>query len=211
MKHLNRLIVLAVAGAAVAGGVAGCARNEPQPQPEPVPAAASEPVVTPSAEPAATEPATEPAPAAPDVEQPALEPPTIEAAAPKATTKAPAKTDLVGTQYGYLTDVDTGSRTVTFDKVEWFTGAAAGKACKADGVRITDSAMCNDYYIRNHNPKLRKAALAPGAKLSLQSPNDIMVQLETSLDGLAAESPNRLFILTFKDGQVSRVKEQFTP
>lgn len=202
MKHLNRLIVLAVAGAAVAGGVAGCARNEPQPQPEPVPAAASEPVVTPSAdlptaEPDAEQPASEPA----------LEPPTVEAPAPKAQTT----TDLVGTQYGYLTAVDTGSRTVTFDKVEWFTGAAARKACKADGVRISDSAMCNDYYIRNHNPKLRTATLAPGAKLSLQSPNDIMVQLETSLEGLVAESQNRLFILTFKDGKVSRVKEQFTP
>ncbi|WP_436536137.1 hypothetical protein [Actinoplanes sp. HUAS TT8] len=116
-----------------------------------------------------------------------------------------------GTQYGYITAVDTARRTVTYDKIDWFTGAAAAKACAADGVAPGDGARCHDYYIRNHNRLLRTVSLSPTAKLTLQSPNDILVQLEISLAELAAEHDNRLFILTFTSGAVSRVAEQFLP
>jgi hypothetical protein len=208
MKHLNRVLLLTVSAAALAGSVSACARSTPAPAPAPVS------VVTPAAEAApadagATTPATD---SLPDLPPPTIEP-TIEPAPDPAPAKPRVKKapGLTGTHYGYVTAVDEAARTITFDKVEWFTGAAARKACKTDGVPIGDGASCNDYYIRNHNPKLRTAPLSPAAKLSLQSPYDIMVQLEIPLDQLAAEYEHRLFIITVTDGRATRVKEQFTP
>ncbi|GAA2631892.1 hypothetical protein [Paractinoplanes durhamensis] len=128
-----------------------------------------------------------------------------------AATEQAADPSLVGTQYGYITAVDASARTLTFDKVDWFTGAAATAACKEDGEAITDAEKCNDYYIRNNNPLLRTAPIGAAAKLSLVSPNDALAQLEVPLDKLSAEREHRLFILTFDGGSVTSVKEQYLP
>jgi hypothetical protein len=199
MKPLNRGLVLVVAAAAVAGTAAACGGPGAAPAGPPVPEVPLSNTFTTS------RPVAETAAESPALGRPVGGPTTTAAAARVEST------DLVGTQYGYLTAVDSAARTVTFDKVEWFTGAAARKACRADGVRIGDGAMCNDYYIRNHNPKLRTAPIAPGARLSLQSPADSMVQLEVSLDDLDAVREDRLFIITFSGGKATRIRDQFLP
>lgn len=139
---------------------------------------------------------------------PASEATTTEAPDPAEETADPS---LAGTQYGYITGVDESARTLTFDKVEWFTGAAATQACEADGVIVRDNEKCNDYYIRNNNELLRTAPISPAAKFSLQSPDDALVQLETTLPELSAKRKDRLFIISFTNGSVTRVKEQFLP
>jgi hypothetical protein len=90
-----------------------------------------------------------------------------------ATTAVPGKettADLAflpeGVHYGYFKGIGTGTiegqevSVLTFDKVEFLTGAAAEKAAKAHGDTVD-----NDYYIVNDNTMLRKLGVIPDSQV----------------------------------------------
>ncbi len=67
----------------------------------------------------------------------------------------PAPPVLADGRYAaYLTAIDTRARTVTFDVVQYLTGAEAAKAFHRDHPEITEDPP-NGYYIVNQNPRLR--------------------------------------------------------
>ena len=97
---------------------------------------------------------------------PALPAPVTLPTAPGApTVPVVPSTDLTGEVHGFVTAVDVGSRQITVDKVDWFTGAAAQQACAEDGVTSTDNNRCTGYYYRNVNPMLRVVGVSPQATI----------------------------------------------
>jgi hypothetical protein len=76
---------------------------------------------------------------------------------------------LAGQVFALVTAVDPASRTLTVDVVQWFTGAAAGAACAADGVTGTDNNRCTGWYLRNDNSALRTVSVSDGASFTLIS------------------------------------------
>jgi hypothetical protein len=64
----------------------------------------------------------------------------------------------------YVKKVDTVSRTVTIDVIQFFTGAAAAKAASEDK---QESPPPNDYYIRNPNKRLRTLPVAQTARITV--------------------------------------------
>lgn len=69
-----------------------------------------------------------------------------------------------GSNFGYVTAVSSGDRTITIDVAELLTGDAAVIAAIEDGVLEPGAiGVDNDYYVRNRNPKLRTVPVAPDA------------------------------------------------
>lgn len=54
----------------------------------------------------------------------------------------------------FLTAIDVPGRTVTFDVIQWFSGAAAEEAYHQDHPEM-ESGPPNGFYIRNQSPRLR--------------------------------------------------------
>ncbi|MBL7255659.1 hypothetical protein [Paractinoplanes lichenicola] len=120
---------------------------------------------------------------------------------------APAAAAISGERYAYLKAVDPKTRTVTFDVVTWFWGAAATKACREDGQEIPDMEWCNDYYYRNPDTKLHTARVAAKAVVLAVSPRDARRFVPVPLARLRSGP----ITLRFRDGVVIRVAEVFVP
>jgi len=103
------------------------------------------------------------------------------------------RTDLKGVHYAYLTRADPRARTVTFDLVAWYWGAAAKRACRQDRQPPSDTEWCNDYYYRNRSHRLRTVSVARNL----------------SLDRLAGRT--RPFRIRFSGGIVTRLSEVYIP
>jgi hypothetical protein len=88
-------------------------------------------------------------------------------AVPGRETSADLSVLPAGIHYGYFKGVGTGMiegqevSVLTFDKVEFLTGAAATKAAKAHNDTVE-----NDYYIVNDNKQLRKLGVIPDSVVS---------------------------------------------
>ncbi len=110
--------------------------------------------------------------------------------------------------------VDVAARTVTFDLVQWFEGAAAAKAAAEDG---EESPPPNDYYIRNVNPRLRTLPVATGARLTLtrltlgQGGGNAAGGVPVDLATVAANGRDHLFWATVQGGRIQRLEEQYIP
>ena len=61
---------------------------------------------------------------------------------------------------GVLNSSDASEGEITFDLIDYYTGAAATQACLKDGVKISDVEWCNDYYWRNNSNRLRTVKVA---------------------------------------------------
>jgi hypothetical protein len=140
----------------------------------------------------------------------------------------PTATALQGQYAASITAIDPKNATVTFDVVEWFTGAAAQQACTQDGVPGPWQAeQCNDYYVRNKNVVLRTLPVAPTAKLLYVGENGPTAEVSldnptggdvpTTLSALAAKMteygpsiPLKCF-LGVQAGTVTEIDEIFTP
>jgi hypothetical protein len=160
--------------------------------------------------------------------------PTSSAAAPATSPSGPASpspgptssgdegagtstADLAdGRHPAHIVAVDATGRHVTVDVVQVFTGSAAATAAAADGA--SEVPPPNDYWIRNSSPRLRTlpvSAAAPvttntlTASLSGSSSKDVALSLSRlrTLDGLQ----RALFWLTVRDGEVTRIAEQYLP
>jgi hypothetical protein len=148
---------------------------------------------------------------------------TTTAAAPTSTRPASPGT-TAGRESAVLADgrhpvhlktVNPDRRRVTFDLVSFFTGEAAAEAAKEDG---QESPPPNDYYIRNTNSRLRTLPVRQGAPVTVnvlassQTGNSTR-NVTVSLDRLARYQnlDRALFWITVRDGQVTRLAEQFLP
>jgi hypothetical protein len=172
------------------------------------------PTAAPTTAPATTVPATSAAATAPAA---TTAPPAATRSATPAATATP-KTDLAdGRHEAYLSALDVGKRRLTFDVVQFLTGAAAAKAAKEDGQSETP----NDYYIRNQNTKLRTLDLAPGLTivvnvLTAEETGDATKDTPVTLTRLKSffggdAMKYALFHVTVKNGVVTRLDEQFLP
>jgi hypothetical protein len=145
---------------------------------------------------------------------------TVTTAAPAATipstpgTTAPAgpPTDLAGEVRGFITAVDVAGATLTVDKIDWFTGAAAQQACAEDGITDTSNNRCTGWYFRNRNTALRQVPVAPTASISVLAGG--VRDVPGDLAAVAAEvtgyghAPWRM---TVTDGRVTDLKEVYLP
>jgi hypothetical protein len=124
----------------------------------------------------------------------------------------------------YLTGLNTGAKTVTFDLIEFLTGDAAKAAWKKAHPENPDGPD-NDYMIVNNNKKLRTLPVAAEAKcvcLSSLGTTDTKTVGFAALPAYLKEqrkdltvSPGQIavlpFWLTVKDGSVVKFEEQFLP
>lgn len=138
---------------------------------------------------------------------------------------SPATFDPSGGLYvAFLTDLDVGERTITFDVVQWLTGERARESYLRDHPEQTDGPP-DDFYVDNASPQVRTAEIAPDAAVwlvRLQEDSDADVDAGTlnelpsylaanrpqPADGRLSSSP---FWLTVEDGSVTAICEQYTP
>ena len=116
----------------------------------------------------------------------------------------------------YLKTVDPDRPTITFDLIQFFTGAAATKAAAEDG---EESPPPNDYYIRNVNSRLRTLPVRSDAPITVnvlaaQSTGSSTKDVSVTVDELASYFPNSgtaPFWITVEQGQVTKIAQQFLP
>jgi hypothetical protein len=140
-------------------------------------------------------------------------PPTPTAAAP--TTSEPVVL-ADGRHPVYLKTVDPGQQTITFDLIQFFTGAAATKAAAEDN---EESPPPNDYYIRNVNPRLRTLPVGTDAPITVNvlaagSTGSSTKDVSVTLAELATYFPNSgtaPFWITVEQGQATKIAQQFLP
>jgi hypothetical protein len=125
-----------------------------------------------------------------------------------------APSDIAGEQYAFLKKVDASKRTVTFDLVDWFWKADALQACREDGVQVQDNAMCNEYYYRNRNPKLRTMTVTEDAVVrGIVTGSPTYQEVPITLARL--ETWPTVFDLPYKmritDGSITSLSEVFVP
>jgi hypothetical protein len=199
-----------------AGGVAGCGAatagsaivNSNVAIPSPVPSATAAPPSGPGPGPARSSAAGPPSVVTTTVTAVT----TMTSAAPPAATTAPPEppTDLAGEVHGFITDVDVAGATLTVDKIDWFTGAAAQQACAEDGVTDTSNNWCSGYYWRSRNPALRTVAVSPDATITV-------LDGSASVPGSLARVAQRIgqahstYLLVVTDGRVTEVHESYAP
>ena len=119
-------------------------------------------------------------------------------------------TDLSGEQYGFITAVDVPAGTISLDRIAWFTGADAQKACAEDGVTDTSNNWCTGYYWRNNNPALRTLAVSPDATITVL---DGSASVPGSLDKVAQRitQATSTYRLVVTDGRVTELHEMYAP
>ena len=126
------------------------------------------------------------------------------------TASAPPATDLSGEQYGFVTAVDVAAGTLSLDRIAYFTGAEAQKACAEDGVTDTSNNWCTGYYWRNNNPALRTLAVSPDATITV-------LDGSASVPGSLAQVATRItratstYRLVVTDGRVTELHEMYAP
>ena len=140
----------------------------------------------------------------------AAPPPTSPATTTLTTVPGLPPTDLAGEVHGFLTAVDVAGRTVTLDKIDWFTGADAQRACAEDGVTDTTNNWCTGYYWRNRNPALRTVGVSPDATITV-------LDGSASVPGSLARVAQRIgqamstYQLVVTDGRVTELHEMYAP
>lgn len=186
-----------VAAVVASAALTGCGSDaKPQSQQTPTPDATS---ATPSAGASLTVPPTSTTPAVVVTKQPPIR-----------------VTDLEdGRHYAYLKSLDTASRALGVDVIQFLTGEAAEKAAAEDGEEAYD------YYIRNQNKKVRTLSLAPNVRVvvntltasetgsSSKDTEITLAKLKSYFD--KGEAQRRVFYVTLAGGRVTRINEQYLP
>ena len=140
---------------------------------------------------------------------------TLYPAPPAPTGPTVLPTDLSGDVYGFLKSVDVGASRLTLDKIDWFTGAAAVRACAQDAVpqsaRVNE--WCSMYYFRNVNPALRTVTVSPQVKVTTLNGNQPVAGDLSSLAHriTTPTGASRPYRLTVTDGMVTTVEETYQP
>lgn len=125
--------------------------------------------------------------------------------------------DLADGRYAVrIRSVDAVRRLVGVDVVQFFTGDAAAKAATED--HATEVPPPNDYWIRNTSPQVQllpvavKAGITVNTLAALES-SSATTNVAKTLAQLGAypHVGSALFWVTVRQGQVSRIAEQFLP
>ena len=166
-----------------------------------------------------------------DTEAVSPQPSTVVAPAPggseapkaaPASSAVPASPPVLadGRHAAYLTRLDVGGRTLTFDKIEFLTGDAAKKAYLRENPGETDGPP-NDYMIVNDNPLVRTLPISDAATITIVDLTDgVLASKDTELAALpayfASEKGGKQlwhnpFWLTIKNGQITKIEEQYLP
>lgn len=135
------------------------------------PEAPSEPEPRPSVRPAPPEatPVVVPDPVPPALSDPLPQPPAPEVPDQPAD-EAPAPVTLEdGRHFGYLVgyELDSTATAASFDLAQLLTGDDADRAAAEDGVIEPGQEIENDVYIRNANPRLRRALFRDDARITV--------------------------------------------
>jgi len=145
-----------------------------------------------------------------------------DAAVPASSVSAPASAPVLadGRHAAYLTHLDVGKKTLSFDKVEFLTGDAAKKAYLKQNPGETDGPP-NDYLIVNDNRLVRTLPIADAATIEIvDTSSGSLSSKKITLSALpayfAAEKGGKYiwhdpFWLTVKNGQIRKIEEQFLP
>jgi hypothetical protein len=135
-------------------------------------------------------------------------------ASPTASAGAESGALADGRHPAHLTKVNATGRTVTFDVIQFLTGAAAQQAAKEDGGGQAD----NDYWIRNVNPMLRTLPVAADVTITVnvlaaETSGDSTKDVPVTLTKLAAYDhlADAVFWLTVAAGKITKIAEQFLP
>lgn len=142
--------------------------------------------------------------------------PTSPSAARTTATGSAKKVILKDGRYPtYILKVRPGTRQVTLDLVQFFTGPAASKAAEED--HAAEVPPPNDYWIRNANMLLRTLPVGSGARvtvntLAAEETGSADKDVTVTLTKLASyDLSNHLFWVTVRGGKVTRLTEQFLP
>jgi hypothetical protein len=118
----------------------------------------------------------------------------------------------------YITKVDVAGRTVTYDQIQFLTGAEAKKAWQKDHPDpSSEDAPPNDFYILNVNPAQYTVPIASNVTITVNvvgngSSTDQPATLSEFADDMRKDGADQLpFWLTIKGGSIVRIEEQFTP
>lgn len=144
--------------------------------------------------------------------------------APAATTSPGSDLDLDdGKHPVYITAIDVGAHTMTFDVIQFLTGQDAVDAYQAANPGDPEGPP-NDYFILNENPKLRTAPVAATptvmlVRLSEDSDADLDPGTFEELPAYLAASPPGdggalsafPYWLTVTGGTVTAIEEQYLP
>jgi len=143
-------------------------------------------------------------------------PPATKAPAPGGTPKGNPVVLVDGRHTVYLTAVDPGRRTITFDLIQFYGGEEARREHLKD--QDTHYPAPNDIYIRNVNPRLRTLPVRADATITVitlawHGRNYSDAHVPVSLAKLATFMPpgELPFSLTVRHGQVVRIAEVFVP
>jgi hypothetical protein len=142
-------------------------------------------------------------------------------AATPASSSAPASPAVLadGRHAAYLTSLNVGKKTLSFDKIDFLTGDAAKKAYLKANPGETDGPP-NDYMIVNDNPLVRTLPIADAATITIVDMTGSVTSKKTTLAALpayfAADKGGKYlwhdpFWLTVKNGQIRKMEEQFLP
>ena len=137
------------------------------------------------------------------------------AVTPSATgaTKTPAVLLADGRWPGFIAEV--GGKTVSMDLVEFLTGDAAAKAWKKKHPTSEQDSPDNDYFIVNDNTKLRNLPLASTVEAAVLAVPNPGTEKSIAVSGLEKHFgdllPDTLFWFTVRQGQVTKIEQQFLP
>ena len=130
--------------------------------------------------------------------------------------------DADGTYATLLAELDPDAGTISFDVVQWYVGQDATDAWQDEYPDDPDGPP-NDYFVRNDNPAVRTAPIASDPTVYLVR---MLEDQDADLDpGTLDELPDYLasqpgddgyvshnhYWLSFSEGSVDRICEQFTP
>lgn len=126
-----------------------------------------------------------------------------------------------GVSYGIVrgtsttTTENTKPTGVVVDVIEYLTGEQAQQACAADDPDAQAAGMCGDVFIRNDNPLLRAAPLAPSAEVQALGEDLQLRPLDPAQ--LASENPtggtvsSPYWEIETHGGQVTRLTQLYMP
>jgi hypothetical protein len=128
-------------------------------------------------------------------------------------TSKPAAPLADGRRPGFIKNV--GDDSVSMDLVEFLTGDAAVKAWQKKYPDSDQDSPDNDYFIVNDNTKVRELPLAPSVVVKVvgetgpEATETIAVSAVEKHFGSLLKST--LFWFTVKEGQVTKIEQQFLP
>jgi len=184
MKPLSRIAVLAVTAAVLAGCGPTATTNSPPAGP---PATAGAPPTSAPASPGAT-------------------------ASPDTSPETTAEELPDGRSPVLIKSVDVAGYALTFDLIEFYSGADAEIEWRKDHPTATEVPALNGHYIRNNNPQLRTVSVATTVVINVIPSGD-----PDGTDPLAFKDLpsypqlNAPFWITVDEGVIVLIEQQFIP